>query len=330
MIKILNLSFKAIDSQPTTLAINQITNALKDKQGLLWVDMSVNDPHEAEKILRDVFGFHPLAIEDALHESHIPAMNDWVDYLYLTVHAAPPFSANQKDIDTIELDIFFGSNYLVTFHMTPIPALEQVWEHYARGGYPNSRTPGRMLYNILDEIAMDYTKLTGELDDEIEELQQKVLNDEKIQNLMETILANRNTLSTLRRIIAPQAELLNRLARGGHPLLPQADLFFYRDVYDHFARLNQEVENLRDMSSVALEVYLSVINNRMNNIMKTLTVITTLFMPLSFLTGFFGMNFFQPTFSNNWTSIPSFLITLAILILMPGVMFMWMRRRTWL
>lgn len=330
MIKILNLSFKAIDSQPITLAINQITNALKDKQGLLWVDMSVNDPQEAEKTLSDVFGFHPLAIEDALNESHIPAMNDWVDYLYLTVHAAPPFSANQKDIDTIELDIFFGSNYLVTYHTTPISALQQIWEHYERGGYPNSRTPGRMLYNILDEIAMDYTKLTGELDEEIEELQQKVLNDENIQNLMETILATRNMLSTLRRIIAPQAELLNRLARGGHPLLPQADLFFYRDVYDHFARLNQEVENLRDMSSVALEVYLSVINNRMNNIMKTLTVITTLFMPLSFLTGFFGMNFFQPTFSNNWTSIPSFLITLAILILMPGAMFVWMRRRTWL
>ncbi len=108
---------------------------------------------------------------------------------------------------------------------------------------------------------------------------------------MYSILAIRNTLSELRRVIAPQAELLNRLARGGHPLLQKADLFFYRDVYDHFARLHQEVENLRDMSSVSLEVYLSVINNRMNNIMKTLTVITTLFMPLSFLTGFFGMNF---------------------------------------
>jgi magnesium transporter len=292
--------------------------------------MLIDEPHEAEKILRDAFEFHPLAIEDALHESHIPAMNDWGDYIYLTIHAAPPFSVTQNDMDTIELDIFFGINYLVTYHAMPIIALEQVWDHYLRGGYPNNQTPGRMLYNILDVIAMDYTKLTGVLDDDIEDLQQKVINEEHIQDLMETILATRNMLSKLRRIIAPQAELLNRMARGGHSLLPQADLFFYRDVYDHFARLNQEVENLRDMSSVALEVYLSVINNRMNNIMKTLTVITTLFMPLSFLTGFFGMNFFQPIFSNNWTSIPSFLITLAILVSMPGAMFLWMRRRTWL
>lgn len=330
MINILNLPFKPTTSQPVTLEINQITNALKDKKGLVWVDMLVDEPNEAGKILKDIFKFHPLAIEDALDESHIPTMNDWVDYLYLTVHAAPPFSDNQKDMDTIELDIIFGGNYLVTYHTSPILALEQVWDHYQRGGYPNSRTPGRMLYNILDEIAMDYTKLTGELDDEIEELQQRVINEDNIQDLMATILAIRNILSKLRRIIAPQAELLNRLARGGHSLLPQVDLFFYRDVYDHFARLNQEVENLRDMSSVALEVYLSVINNRMNNIMKTLTVITTLFMPLSFLTGFFGMNFFQPTFSNNWTSQPVFYIVLVIMLVMPGGMFLWMRRRTWL
>jgi magnesium transporter len=330
MIQTLQLPNKKTSAQPALLSVDQLSEALKDKKGVVWVDMIVADPREAESIMLNVFSFHPLAIEDALRESHIPTMNDWLEYLYLAVHAAPPFDVEQKDLETTELDIFFGPNYLVTYHKDPIPALQRVWEYYQRGGYLNSHTAGGMLYNLLDEIALDYTTLMGKLDDEIEILQQDVLNESNYQNLMYSILAIRNALSELRRVIAPQAELLNRLARGGHPLLQKADLFFYRDVYDHFARLHQEVENLRDMSSVSLEVYLSVINNRMNNIMKTLTVITTLFMPLSFLTGFFGMNFFEPVFANAWTSRPALWITLVIMTLLPAAMFLWMRKRTWL
>ncbi len=130
MIQTLQLPNKKTSAQPALLSVDQLSEALKDKKGVVWVDMIVADPREAESIMLNVFSFHPQAIEDALRESHIPTMNDWLEYLYLAVHAAPPFDVEQKDLETTELDIFFGPNYLVTYHKDPIPALQRVWEYY--------------------------------------------------------------------------------------------------------------------------------------------------------------------------------------------------------
>jgi magnesium transporter len=131
--------------------------------------------------------------------------------------------------------------------------------------------------------------------------------------------------------VAPQREVLNKLARGDYALIDARDRMFFRDVYDHLVRLYDISESLRDLVGGALDTYLSVVNNRMNDVMKTLTVITTLFMPMSFLVGFFGMNFFQATVPfEAWTGRVAFGFVIATMIVVPLGMFLWMRRRAWM
>jgi magnesium transporter len=134
----------------------------------------------------------------------------------------------------------------------------------------------------------------------------------------------------MRRILLPQREVLNKLARDDYRVIDPNDRIFFRDIYDHLVRLHDLNESLRDLVSGVMDTYLSVINNRMNEVMKTLAVITTLFMPITFVTGFFGMNFFEPVAGLlGWTSEQVFIITLGILLLLPIGMYIWMRRRTW-
>jgi magnesium transporter len=138
-------------------------------------------------------------------------------------------------------------------------------------------------------------------------------------------------LLNLRRIIAPQREVFNKLARGGLILIGEQDQVYFRDVYDHLVRLFDIAEGMRDLVSGALDAYLSVVNNRMNDVMKTLTIITTLFLPVSFLAGFFGTNFFQAAEPlRAWTSREAFIGMITAMVIIPVVMYVWMRKRDWM
>jgi magnesium transporter len=148
--------------------------------------------------------------------------------------------------------------------------------------------------------------------------------------LLAQIFTYKRALVHLRRILTPQREVVNKLARGDFAILDPDSRIFFRDVYDHLVRLYDITEGMRDLVGGALDTYLSVVSNRMNEIMKTLTIITTLFMPLSFLTGFFGTNFFQPVVPlSAWTGKAAFYIMLAATVLIPTGMYLWMRRRAW-
>ncbi|MFN2304152.1 MAG: CorA family divalent cation transporter, partial [Anaerolineales bacterium] len=132
-------------------------------------------------------------------------------------------------------------------------------------------------------------------------------------------------------IVVPQREVLDKLARGEYQVLGKVANIYFHDVYDHYVRLYEIIENLRDLTNSTLEIFLSVVNNRMNGIMKTLTVITTLFMPISFLAGFFGMNFFKPVLDlGHWTSTPVFPIVLGAMIIFPFTMLFYMLKKGWM
>ena len=167
------------------------------------------------------------------------------------------------------------------------------------------------------------------LGDPFDQIEDQVFNYPGPRTL-EKLFALKRILLTMRRIILPQREVLNKLARDDYKVIDPKDRIFFRDIYDHLVRLHDLNESLRDLVGGVLDTYLSVINNRMNEIMKTLTVITTIFMPLTFVTGFFGMNFFEPLGNlKHWTTNPAFYITMAIMLSLPVGMYIWMRRRTW-
>jgi magnesium transporter len=315
----------------TDMPLDDIPAALKDAGGLLWLDFESTPPESDEPILRQVFGFHPLAIDDALAESHVPKLDDWGEYLYIVLHAVQ-FDMNYSDfVHTQELDIFLGTNYLVTHHDTAIPTIEKLWTQLLRDERYLSNGVDHLLYKLVDEVVASYMPVVDVIDDEIDKSEDQIFSYPTPKTLEHIFRLKRATLH-LRRIIGPQREVLNKLARDDFAVIDTRARIYFRDVYDHLVRQYDICESLRDLVGGTLDTYLSVINNRMNDIMKTLTVITTLFMPISFVAGFFGMNFFQPVEAQFgiWTETPAFALMLALTLIMPIVMLFWMRRRGWL
>jgi len=280
--------------------------------------------------LTGIFRFHPLAVDDALEETHTPKVDDWGDYLYIVLNAMNFEASDGLALSTIELDIFLGKNFVVTHHDQPISSIDEAWVAFQRDKRYTSHGPDHLLYKIIDDLVADYMPIIAAIDDQIDRVEDEVLV-KAAPDTLERIFSLKRILLAMRRIITPQREVLNKLARDDFEVIDPHDRVFFRDIYDHLVRLHDVNESMRDLVSGALDTYLSVVNNRMNDVMKTLTIITTLFMPISFLTGFFGMNFFEPVAGlTAWTSRLVFLFAMGIFVTLPIGMFFWMKRRTWI
>ncbi len=302
---------------------------VRNKRGILWVDFVAEPPDISRPILED-FGFHRLAIDDALQETHVPKLDDWTDYLYIVLnYMNVDKSSDQWQTTVDELDVFLGPNYIVTHHDHPINAVDETWHSCDRDPRILQEGPDHILYKIADYLVAEYMPIVEELDEAIDQIEDSVF-DRPSPRTLEKLFALKRVLLAMRRILLPQREVLNKLARDDYKVIDPRDRIFFRDIYDHLVRLHDLNESLRDLVSGAQDTYLSVINNRMNEIMKTLTIITVLFMPLTFLTGYFGMNFFEPLGGlKSWTANFVFYITLAAIFAVPFIMYLWMRRRTW-
>ncbi len=302
---------------------------IRERRGLLWVNFA-NEPADTCLPILQGFGFHPLAIDDALQEIHVPKIDDWGEYLYIVLNYM-----NIKEnglfweAEAEELDIFLGANYIITLHDTPIPGIEETWASCDRDPRTLQDGADHLLYKIADSIVNGYMPTVEKIDDAIDQLEDEVFGRPSPQTL-ERLFSLKRLLQAMRRILLPQREVLNKLARDDYRVVDPRDRIFFRDIYDHLVRLHDLNESLRDLVGGVLDTYLSVVNNRMNDIMKTLTIITTLFMPITFITGFFGMNFFEPVAGLvGWTARQVFAATLGVMLLFPFGMFLWMRRRTW-
>jgi magnesium transporter len=313
------------------LAVEEFPAALQDPRGLLWVDFESTPPETDEPVLREVFGFHPLAIDDALQESHVPKVDDWGEYLYIVLHSVDFDRKDSGRIETNELDVFLGKNYLVTHHDPHIPAVQRMLELAQRDERHLANGADHLLYRLTDEVIASYMPVVEEMDVAIDEAEDSIFARSTSFSL-EAVFTLKRAILHLRRIIGPQREVLNKLARDDYPVIDARARVYFRDVYDHLVRLHDISESIRDLVGGTLDTYLSVINNRMNEIMKTLTIITTLFMPISFIASFFGMNFFQPTARalDPWTNLPTFVVTMILIMLTPVGMLIWMRTRGWM
>ena len=308
----------------------QFRELIQNTQATLWVDFISEPPEVCLPIMED-FGFHPLAIDDALQETHVPKLDDWGDYLYIALNymnMEPDGETWETDVD--ELDVFLGKNYIVTHHDHRISAVDETWVLCDRDERNIHEGADHILYRIADNLMTAYMPAVEKIDEAIDLLEDQVF-DRPSPRTLEKLFALKRVLLAMRRIIIPQREVLNKLARDDYSVIDPRDRIFFRDIYDHLVRLHDLNESLRDLVNGVQDTYLSVVNNRMNEIMKTLTIITVLFMPLTFLTGYFGMNFFEPLGNlKEWTTNPVFYLTLATILIMPISMYIWMRRRTWL
>ncbi len=318
-----SLSEPAAAGLPAALAA-----ALAEPAGLLWLDLDDEPPESCEPILRGTFGFHPLAVEDALAQSHVPKLDDWDSYLYVVLHSV--HAAGSEALHTHELDLFIGPRFLVTHREEPIEGLANLWAAAHRDPRILGRGCEHLLYRLVEELVSSHLPVIEGIDAEVERLEEQIL-EHPGQRALEEALRCKRGLLLLRRILAPQREVLNRLARDELSVIGAQHRIYFRDLYDHLVRLYGITESVRDLVGGILEMYLSAINNRMNETMKTFTLITTLFMPVSFVVGFFGMNFFAPSLPlPGWTGRIALWATLGVLGLTPPLMYVWLRLRRWI
>jgi magnesium transporter len=313
------------------LPLEKIKALLSSPGHLIWVDIFDAEYEDSLTVLKDIFGFHPLAIDDALEETHIPKIDDWEDYLVL-VFQAIDLKKQQKipELLTQEVDLFLGKNFILTYRDAQNETIDRVWDRSIKNDRLIGRGPAHLLYLLLDETASDYIIKTDQIALVINEIEDQLF-DHPDSSLLAQIFTLKRSILNLRQSINPQREVLNKLARGDYPILGGYSSMYFRDVYDHFFRLFDIAENLQDLTSNTLEIFLSTINNRMNGIMKTLTIITTLFMPISFLAGFFGMNFFAPDKNFTWwTSTPVLVFVIAASVLFPLSMLMYFYKKGWM
>ena len=252
-----------------------------------WLDLTSPSQDDLQR-LHELFGFHPLALEDVEHFGQRPKLDNYSDYVFLVFYGA--WGEGRNDEPPLhEVHLFISGKYLVTIHRDPLPALER----------QRSQLDGQtlhseqfLLYRVLDSLTDSFFPLLGEMDDQIDDLEDAVLEC-PTEAQLEKLFSLKRELVAMRKVVTPQRDIFARsieeLAELPGFELDERD--YFRDIYDHLIRISDLIDSYRDLLSGATDLYLSTVSNRQNEVMKQLTVIATVFLPLAFITGFFGQNF---------------------------------------
>ncbi len=295
-------------------------------QRMIWIELEAQCA-EADEILMNVLDIHPLTIEDIWGHRSQPKLEDYRKYLYLIIHGAK--GAKRGTFELVELDVVIGSTFLIT-HDPEGAIAREIIEELKRDPHLLQKGPAWLAHSILDTAVDNYLPIVDELDVQLENLSNDVLSYAGTRRgpmVMRRILRFKRLLQNLRRMSIHQREILLRLSRGDFEEIPRDTVPFFRDVYDHFLRVNDTIESYRDSVTSALEAYLSVQSNRMNEVMKTLTMISTVMLPLTFIAGVYGMNF-QHMPELEWLlGYPFALVLMSVIAV--GIL-LWFRHKGWL
>jgi magnesium transporter len=250
-----------------------------------WLDL-YRPTQDDFAVLRDVFRFHPLALEDSEQFGQRAKLDDYDDFVFLVVYGAVP---DQDRL--VEVHCFFSEHFLVTVHRDEAPAFTEVRRRYQKRHAPID-DPGKLLYQIIDALVDSFFPILADFDDRIDELENQTFLHASDAQLQE-IFAMKRLLVGIRKAVSPQRDMFASLM-GGVAELPgmtAEDERYFRDIYDHLIRITDLVDTYRDLLTSSMDVFLSTVSNRLNVVMKQLAVIATIFLPLTFITGFFGQNF---------------------------------------
>jgi magnesium transporter len=277
------------DTIHATTNITEIREAIESGKKI-WIELE-RQSHDADVFLAETLKLHPLTIEDIWHQGSQPKIDDYPRYLYVVVHGVG--SARRDKLELVEIDVVIGPTWLVTYDRDGLVADDAgtALEHAPR---MLGKGVAWMAHAVLDRVVDRYLPVVDQLDAEIDQLENDVIDlagTPRGKRVLERILGFKRMLQTLRRMSIHQREILLKLSRGEYDEIPPEALPFYRDVYDHFLRVQDITEGYRDLVTSALDAYLSVQSNRMNEIMKALTLTSTVMLPLSFVAGVYGMNF---------------------------------------
>jgi magnesium transporter len=296
-----------------------------DSGVVFWTDLVEPTPDEG-RILSDVFHFHPLAVEDALAATHHPKVESYGDYLYLILHRID-FEAPEHCFLTHDVDFFLGRNYLVTVHSGDLHSIERISQVCTQNSMTLGEGAAALMHRIIDMMVDAYRPEIDELSERLDALEKEVFERANAR-LAKDILDFKRDVASLRRVVQPQRDVVGRLARREFPFIDEQVAYRFRDVHDHLVRLADESMFLQDRISSLLEAHLSIVSNQLNSIMKILTVIATVFMPLTFITGLYGMNVSLPHFGFGETRM--FWVLVMFMTSLSVGMLAYFRARDWI
>lgn len=259
---------------------------------LVWLDLA-NPTLEDGKLLRERFGFHELAVEDALSAVHHPKVESYGPYLYLILHGIA-FRQSEHHFATHDVDFFLGPGYLVTVHDGTSRSIPHVRGLCGKSAHILAEGPLALAHRIVDTMIEHYEPEMNGLRDQIDELEREIF-ERPTPELMRSILALKRDVGSLRSVVLPQRDVIGRLARREFALIDEATGYRFRDLHDQLVRLNDEAAHFHDRISSLLDAHLASVSNQLNQVMKVLTLIATVFMPLTVITGVYGMNVLLPS-----------------------------------
>jgi magnesium transporter len=288
-----------------------------------WVDLSAPSPDEG-RLLPDVFHFHPLAVEDALSALQFPKIETYKDYLYLVLHGID-VKHGGNHFATHDIDFFLGPNYVVTVHDGHSRSITRLLAVCDRNARILGEGPVGLMHRIIDSAVDNYRPVVEEFEARITRLEDEAFQAR--ESLVRQVIRLKRDLAAMRRVLIPQRDAIARLARREFPQISDEMAYRFRDVYDHVVRLTDETVLFQDRVTGILEVNLATVSTRLNEVMKVLTVMSTIFLPLTVITGMWGMNIDLPHFPGGPGA--QFWWIGGIMVVMIGTMLAVFRRKGW-
>jgi magnesium transporter len=274
----------------TDAAITETASGLKmivDVPGLLWLDLDDPMSHDLDDLAAR-YGFHELAVEDCRHHAQLAKVDYYDGYSFIIINSTH-YTEKPCEVRIREIDAFLGPDYIVTVHEGPSSAVEEIQKRIASSARHLTR-PDQVLHALIDIVVDRYLPTLDHIGDTIDEVEDELLIN-PTPTLLQTIFELKRGLLQFRRAVSSQRELLNMLIRDDTRFIQQDMRIYFRDVYDHAVRAMDLVETYRDLLTGGLDIYLTQMANRTNDIVKALTILATIMLPLTLVTGYFGMNF---------------------------------------
>lgn len=303
----------------------EMREALKDPSNLLWVDISAIDDADID-LLTGIFNLHPLTIEDFIMVNARPKVENFKDYIFLVMFSMESHDKAKSKINTAEVDYCLGKNFLITAHDNKVGTLCTSKDRILKQSPMMMSGGDFLLYSILDCLVDSYFPIITEFDDMVDEMSDELFSEPSNATLKK-IYGLKNEIMYLRRTIGPQADVVTLMSRGEFPFISQANSVYFRNIYDNLVRLNDIVGTSRDVITGAMEAYVSVVSNRLNEIMKTLTIIATIMMPLTLIASVYGMNFKHMPELSSIYGYPMVILSMAVITI---VMLFYFKRKKWL
>jgi len=300
----------------------ETAQSLLATDGFFWLDLD-NPTEDDFEILREVFGFHPLAVEDSEQFDQRAKIDIYDDFVFIVV-----YGAGRDDNPLVEVHCFYSERFLVTVHRQDCAALADVRQRYGKREQAMDHR-SLLLYRVLDGLVDSFFPSLAVLDDRIDALEDAIFLEADDEQLQEIFRLKRQLVG-MRKTVTPQRDAFASLMGGVAeiPGLERDDAHYFRDVYDHLIRISDLIDSYRDLLTGAMDVYLSTVSNRTNAVMKQLTIIATIFLPLTFVTGFFGQNFgWMVTNVDGWPTFVALGVGTEIVALLALVAFF--KRRGW-